>query len=576
MALAVSACGKAHPPQEDILPLDAGTVVSRPAPDAGESADSGTSYGSIAGQVVLVGSSSSAGVSVSLAPWGLSTTSNDDSGDFLLSPVPPGPFTLAFFSSGYARTTLSDVLAPGDSLFETVQLQRSIVLLLIDGGAAPDGGDAGSGAPCPITWITGGPDADAGPPAMYAATANTLYRLSPPASRAETGAWGATTALYTDPIGLVPLGVSPGGVAFFIGGETAQSPGDGGKPSIVAASAAGLTLAFAPEFLSSTAVLVGERLFFAFAEDAGGYPLMSWASLGANEVAPLPELDEILTDLPPVVFDKGLAGYRQQSPSCFQLMAFGGGAFRTLADCLPYWPGPLDSSLDGQWVTAVTGSISGTWAYDSFEVLGIDGGASALDDSSLVDCWHVTPLGADTLFVENVWGDIRVEATPQTLLYAASPLNWALRPGGSFIAQIDAGTTTTLATDNGQTTLPFAGSWTVPTFSPDGRFLVFAAFPTLFDLVRAAEHALVVVPASTTFSAQSDLALIVGADGSLAVVDLTSLPSDGTDGLAGQPVGVVLEGSGVTAAALTPDGAGVVYAGTDPAGRCGLFLEPAP
>jgi hypothetical protein len=336
--------------------------------------------------------------------------------------------------------------------------------------------------------------------------------------------------------------------------------------------------------VASTALMGGERLFFASAEDAGGGPpwIMSWSSIGASDLEPVFELDDVLFSPAPVGFDQGLAGYRQQTPSCYQLMGFAGGSFRALADCLPFWPQELDSSLDRQLITAVI-SPSGFIADALFEIIELDGGTSPLAAKGLVVGTHAIPLTPDELYWENDLGQMLViQTTSDETLYDdaslySTPLPHVVRPGGSFLAEIadDGGVPTVLVTDNGNTTLPFGESWSTPLFSQDGRYVLFAGVPALFDLGAGAEYALPLNPAAASYDARSEKAILVGLDGTLASIDLTNLPSAGSAGTSGQPVGTILEGAGVSAAALTADGKGVVYAGTDPAGRSGLFFEPA-
>ena len=544
--LAFLGCGPASTPSLlSPVPDGGGPVVRRmPDPDAGPGTDA---RGSIAGQVTLFGAASSAGVRVDLEPLGLVTLSTDSSGDFLFEAVPPGAFTLTFSAPGYASVTLSDVLAPGDAAFETVQLQRSVAVGLLDGGT--------------ISWMGGPPNPDAGGPLYALDDLGNLYTLDPVGRQ--------MTLNYSSDAGLASLGISASGVGFF-------SVGSGTTAAVGIASSGGFSLVGVPEMIRESAILSGERLFFATQPMDGGW-LRSWASLVAGDLWPLPELDAVLVSPPPVLFDQGLAGYRQQDPGCAQLMAFGAGVFTTLADCLALEPMQLDSSLDGRLVTAVRQSGSPT--VDFFDILGSDGGISSLDVGIPKAYSHAVPLDPETLYLIDVFGEISVWSAPDKLRYAAPALGIELRPGGSFLAAVVSdGGETELVTNDGHTTLPFGAPWSTPDFSPDGRYALFRGFPTLFDLQVGAEYALVVNPIVATFSPLSEGVLIVGVDGSLAVVHLPDLPPPSSpDGTAGpDPAGELLEGTAVTAAAFTPDGSGIVYAGTDPIGRAGVFLITPP
>jgi hypothetical protein len=549
LALApLTACGAASGPAVPRSTYDGGGPIYRRPLDAGTgSSTDAASRGSIAGQITLFGAASSAGVKVTLQPLGLVTLSIDPSGDFLFDAIPPGPFTLTFSATGYATSSFSDVLAPGDAAFESLQLQRSVALGILDAGA--------------ILWI-GGPAAsrlsDAGTPAMYATSAEDLYVLDPAGLEA--------TPIYSTDAGISAVGVTNGGSGFFIIGSPSA-------PAIAIAAQSALTLVDAAGIIPETLNIAGERLFFARKPDGGR--LHSWASVGAGDLWFVPELDAMLPSPPPVVFGQNLAGYRQQSPACAQLMLFGAGAFETLADCLPFEPGVLDVSLDGELISAVR-SPSGNASVSFVDILGCDGGRTALDGSFAPAYSHAVPLDSETLYLVDPWGGISLFAAPSALLYASSTLGQTLRPGGSFLAAVvaDAGTSSVLVTGNGAITLPFAAPWSTPSFSPNGRYAIFFGLPTLFDLVGANEYPLVVDPAMATFSAGNDVALLLGTDGTLAVIDLGNLPSTGAGGDA-QPVGAFLEGTAITAAAFIPGGNTVIYAGIDPTGRNGLFSQPS-
>jgi hypothetical protein len=533
--------------------LDGGGPVHRLQSDAGSDAGNDLgARGSIAGQVTLYGAVSSAGVKVSLQPLGVSTLTSDPSGDFLIEGVPPGPFTLTFTDQGYAEVTLSDVLQSGDAAFEWAHLQRSVVLSIFDAGT--------------IDWIggpAGPPRADAGGARMYAVGNETIHIL-------DLGEGSAQPLLASD-APIEPLGVSSNGVGFFLTGSK--------EAARLVVAGRDLSVIDVPELVPRTAQLVGERLFFALEPDGGW--LQNWASVADGDLFACPELDNLSPVPAPVIFGDGLAGYREQDVGCEQLMAFGGAAFSTLSDCIPFQASQLDSSLDGQLVTRVR-SPKGRQADSFLDIVGGDGGIAEFDRSFVDSIYaHAIPLDERTLYLVDPWGAISVWTLPDSLLYSAATLGQAPRPGGSFLAVIadDAGTSSNLVTDNGVTTLPFGVPWSMPTFSPDGRYAVFAGLPALFDLVRASEYALIIDPDKAAFSAVSDEALLLGADGTLAVIDLTALPNLASDA-PGQgpdvtrPVGTKLEGVAVTAAVLTPDGASVVYAGVDPAGRLGIFLEP--
>ena len=209
----------------------------------------------------------------------------------------------------------------------------------------------------------------------------------------------------------------------------------------------------------------------------------------------------------------------------------------------------------------------------SFDIQGCNGGGATLTGASPDAYSRAVPLDSQTLYLVDPWGAIAVWTAPGTLVYSTSTLGQALRPGGGFLAAVtdDSGASSLLVTDDGRTTLPFGAPWGPPVFSPDGRYALFEGLPTLFDLVGAAEYTLIVNPASASFSPQSDAVLIVGVDGTLALVDLTTLPApEALD--AHQPVGALMEGTAVTAATFTPDGTAVIYAGQDPQGRRGIFL----
>jgi hypothetical protein len=529
--------------------FDGGGPVRRRQADAGTDPGSNLeTLGSIAGQVTLYGAASSAGVKVSLQPLGVSTLTSDTSGDFLIDGVPQGPFTLTFTAAGYAPVTLSDVLQSGDAAFEWAQMERSVALGIFDAG--------------PIDWIGGPP----GPPAADAGGA-WMYAVGDGAIQLIDLDEGGAKPLFSSDAPIEPLGVSAAGVGFFLVGS-----------SRVVVAGRELSVIDVPDMVAGTPMLVGERLFFALEPDGGW--LHHWASVSDGDVFARPELDKMLPVPPPVRFGDGLAGYREQDVGCEQLMSFGGQAFVTLSDCIPFQASQLDSSLDGQLITRLR-SPKQRQADSFLDIVACDGGIAELDRSFVDSVYaRAMPLDQHTLYLVDPWGAISVWTLPDALLYSASTLGEAPRPGGSFLAAIadDAGRSSLLVTDNGATLLPFGAPWSMPTFSVDGRYAVFGGLPVLFDLVGSAEYALVSDPQKVAFSALGDVALLLDADGTLAAIDLTALPILESDAL-GQgaditrPVGTKLEGTAVTAAALTPDGASVVYAGMDPSGRFGIFVE---
>jgi hypothetical protein len=248
-------------------------------------------------------------------------------------------------------------------------------------------------------------------------------------------------------------------------------------------------------------------------------------------------------------------------------MAFGGGLVSTLADCLPFAPGALDSSLDGSLVTAVR-FPSGYSAVASFDIVAFDGGAVRFDGGFADVSFRAVPLDPQTIYLTDRFGGVGVWSAPDTQLFGSPVLGSTVRPGGSFLAAVVSdGGDTLLVTDEGRTTLPFGAPWSTPVFSPGGRYAIFSGLPTLFDLQAGAEYPLVIDPLLAMFSNAGDGVLILGADGTLAQVHFVDLPPPSS-----QPVGSPLEGTAVSAAALTPNGSGVVYAGTDPIGRTGVFL----
>jgi hypothetical protein len=567
-AAGLAACTSASTPNlPTTIPLDAGLFTHRRTTDAGGQLDAGDLYGSISGQVTLFGADSSFGVQISISPGGLSTVSTDDSGDFFLDPIAPGPFTLTFSAPGYATATLQGVLGPGDAAEETVQLQRSVGLLLLDGGA--DGG-----APLGVTLLVSSPEV------VYAATDRTLYALD---------MMGATSrAIYVDPVGLRPVGVSSGGMAFLLAGlEDDGGLAKGGNLSVLVAWDGGAELVDVSGALAESAVIAGDRLFLARPQDAGGEPpwLMAWSSVGNGPPWLQTELDDVLYLPAPVVFGTRLAGYRQQAQTSFQLMGFGNGSFEPIADAIPFWPQVLDSSADRKLVTVIAAD-GGDFDAALLAVSVLDGGTTAVSGPGLaVNCTFAIPTSPDELLFANTWGQFVVIDAPDNYVYFSYPLASAARPGGAFLTESpgDGGVATVLVTDNGDiadggvTLLPFGELWSTPVFSPDGAFAVFTHVPVLYDLVDATEYTLASNLAFATFDAQGDQLMIIGDDGTLSLVALNdSLPSAQAGSLPSntQPLGTILEGTAVTAAAFTSDGSGVIYAGTDPHGDTGIFFLP--
>ncbi len=573
-AVGLAACTSVSTPNlPTTIPLDAGLFTHRRTTDAGVQLDAGDVYGSISGQVTLFGADSSLGVQISISPGGLSTVSTDDSGDFFLDPIGPGPFTLTFSAPGYATATLQGVLGPGDAAEETVQLQRSVALLLLDGGPTPllDGGaDVGTGFG--VTLLVSSSEV------VYAATDRTLYALD------MKGATGR--AIYVDPIGLRPVGVSAGGMAFLLAGlEGDGGLAEGGSLSVLVAWDGGAELVDVSGALAESAVIAGDRLFLARPQDAGGEPpwLMAWSSVGNGPPWFQTELDDVLYLPAPVVFGTRLAGYRQQAQTSFQLMGFGDGSFEPIADAIPFWPQVLNSSVDHQLVTVITPD-GGDFDAALLAVLVLDGGTTAVSGPGVaVNCTYAIPTSPDELLFANTWGQFVVIDAPDNYVYFAFPLASTARPGGSFLTEApgDGGVATVLATDNGDiadggaTVLPFGEPWSTPVFSPDGAFALFPHVPVLYDLVDATEYTLAANPTFAAFSPRGDQFLIIGDDGTLSLVT-SSLPNAQAGSLPSntQPLGMILEGTSVTAAAFTADGSGIVYAGTDPNGDRGIFFLP--
>ncbi len=190
---------------------------------------------------------------------------------------------------------------------------------------------------------------------------------------------------------------------------------------------------------------------------------------------------------------------------------------------------------------------------------GLSGSAFVPLAPNLVVCF--SPLDARGAVLEASAGTPQVTFAPGTRVAPGAP-------GSALVAFVSDGqewlyrVTATGTTAADWVVLP-ATAWP-PVPSPNGRFAAFTGTPIVADLDGATAIALPETPAQLVFSGDGSSLLLVDGQGSLHLLELA----------AGGVKDELLEGKDVTAAAFTPDGRSVVYAGGDALANAGVFIQP--
>ncbi|HUB06945.1 MAG TPA: carboxypeptidase-like regulatory domain-containing protein [Myxococcales bacterium] len=142
-------------------------------------------------------------------------------------------------------------------------------------------------------------------------------------------------------------------------------------------------------------------------------------------------------------------------------------------------------------------------------------------------------------------------------------------PGTAIVSYVSAGQQWIYRVAAGGTT---EAAWVMlpttawpPLPSPDGRRAAFVGTPYVADFATGSYATLAEAAALAQFDASGSALLVVDGSGNLHAVTFES------GGVADR----TLEGVDVTAAAFTPDGQSVVYAGGDALANAGVFVEPA-
>jgi hypothetical protein len=383
---------------------------------------------------------------------------------------------------------------------------------------------------------------------------------------------GATPLISGDPT-LEPLGFGSDGTPIYLAGV--QAAVDGGQGSAVAELGLGIGIPIG--FYAPGPYLIGDEVYFAGAPFSGNSPtdVQAWSVVSAKSPAPAVAVPQAFASPAPQPTTFALAGYRPVPDflaTCVQ--AFPTGGISASAICPSDWPMPsaIGVSPDGDLVALeFSTSANLELASDSWQVtVASAAGNTPLSQHSsatqYADLVSIVPLGPSSaaeifddgsIVFDQPWGTATVQGT-----------NVAGLPNGSALfldgAALYLEGSTFGATSN---SVSFGGSWSQPVVSPDGFHVVFPGVPMVVSADSGASvlasQPLDETPRAAQFSQDGATLLILAEDGSLHLINFGAVLVDTT-----------LEGT-ATLAQLAPGGGTVVYAGTAPDGRDGIFEQPA-
>ncbi len=510
--------------------------------DAGApgSPDAGPATATLTGQVFLPDGQGANGAAVALTPTNLSTTVQGS--DYLFEAVPLGPFTLTVTLSGYQTAKLTGILTDQGLSETAITLEASRALF------APDGGFS-------ATWMAFAPDG--GP--LYAADEGSLWSVA-------TDGGGATPLTTSSPL-VKPLGFAPDGTPIYFTNYVAATDGGGsGSGLLELGVGSGLPL----DFLAPGPYLIGDGVFFAPPSGAAP-PYQSWSVVSAAVPVATVVIPQAFASPAPQATAFALVGYAPIAAwgnSCAEAFTATGSGAPTflLPICAPTWSLP----------TAIGVSPDGSLAALEFS-------ESAAYSTLQSDTWQVQVNSATT------GGSLsqHSSATQFSELTAIVPLSDSsaaeLYANGSLVLDGERGSSSLQATEvaalpdgsamyldganlvhGTSKPLPFNASWSQPVVSPDAAHVVFPGVPMVIEVATWTSTALAETPQTAQFSADGSELLVVDPDGAIHVL---TFPATGL-------ADVTLEGT-ATLALLTPDGQAVVYSGTDPLRRSGVFEQPA-
>ena len=552
----LSACSGGTVSGSGSLPPDPlGPSASLANADAGSPVDAGPAIGSISGRINQATGAPLVGAQIVLEPVGQIAMSADG-GDYLFSAVSAGPFTLAVSAPGFQPTTYGGTLEAGESQAEpTLVLQRSVPLAL-----TPDGGAA-------IDWLRYAPTTEA----LYVGTPGTLFLVNGD---------GTVSSVFGAEPGIEPLGFTPAGVPVAL--EACQpATMTTGSGSSIGVDARSCRLAFAswparaaavtfpknqPPILTGDSVLVATSASETFMS-----PLMvDWSELSEAGTVSL-AVDNVLASTPVA---NGLAGYRftrviRGGRLAMEPFLYGVGGFQV--EGAEFWPANFIVGLSADGLTAGL-EVDDPELDDTAAPLLLQGNGAAITvEGPLLENEQagpgdfiktLVPLSASSAVAFTEQGKAFFEApNREAALPGAVPTQLAALPDGTplFLAN---GALQSLA----GSTIPFAYGWTAPTICSSTSVAIFPGVPMVYDLAASGSAPLSVVPRSAAFTRDGSRALIVTITGSLELLDVRT-PA--------HPVELPLEGT-ADLALWTPDERGVVYVGTDPLGRTGLFAQGLP
>jgi hypothetical protein len=514
--------------------------------DAGAQADfdAGPSSG-FGGQVLVPGEQPAIGATLLLAPSGLSTTT-DENGSYNFDSVPPGPFTLTATLPGYQPDMLSGTLQANQYLTEPIlDLEASRPLFAPDGGFSPG-------------WMAFAPDG--GP--LYAADDASFWQVA-------TDGGGATALTTNAPI-VKPLGFSTDGTpVYFTGYQSTTSNGVAGHSGVLQFGT-GVSLQLG--FFEPGPYLIGDAVYAVRTQSpaSNSQPsLQGWWAYSAAAPNPTASVTQAYATPAPQPTSFGLVGYEPTTVLGGAICAQG---FSTTGVTLP----AICPQQWGGMPTTIGVSADGNLAALAY--------STAAEYGEVITSWQVAVLSAAGVSTELAPNQSAAQFDALTALVPLSPTGAAeIYSGGSIVVQNYGSSSGLQGTevaalpdgaaiyldgsgleDGTSSPLPFNGSWSQPVISSDGAHVIFPGVPMVIDVSAWTSTVLTETPQTAQFSVDDSELLIVGADNSIHVV---TFPAAGISDAA-------LEGT-ATLALFTPDGKSVVYAGQDPSGNSGIFLQPA-
>ncbi|MHB1844674.1 MAG: carboxypeptidase regulatory-like domain-containing protein [Deltaproteobacteria bacterium] len=539
-----------------------------PTADAGPSTstdpivDAGPGPGMLSGRILQALGGPLASASVTLRSTG-QVVSTVASGDYYFPSVPPGPFELDIAAPGFVAATVTGSLAPGEAQTEPdVTLERSNPLLVLDGGSA-------------MGWLAFAPDGGG----LFAADPTTLWSVG----------FDFPSAPVVQGAGLSVLGFTSSGypVALHDCSETTFQDGKGGIPgqtctvNFAHPSGKSFVIEIAsrnPPLLLGDAVLAPTSPTFEYFLQGTIAGNATWTTesetwQSVSESAAFSSVVSNVSSNPaPVATSAGLVGYQVEDGGIQPFNWTPNSGLQTMAAFTPFalpWSGAL-SEANGIAAMAVLGGITPTFLGPVTTVgvavvgetmgqtfAGGQMGALQSQGETIESIFAISPFAfsfqsGNKSYIQNLSGASCVVSNPHHVFPAAN--------GDVF--HLDGNTLTDLSQSR---TIPFPGAWSTPVVSQDGTSAVFPGTPLLFDLEGFTSVPLPITPSQAVYSPDGKRLLLLAQDGSLHTVmlgqtTLSDVPLEGKSSLA----------------IWTPDSRSVVYAGSDPSGRSGIFVEPLP